>query len=107
MRSNDGGVWLKYIYNYNGDEREELVYDENGKLNMKFVYKLDDKGNAIAEFEPDVLKIYGDKRYTIKYEAYDNHGNWTKAVRTEIVTENGKDVLRPAYINYRTITYYK
>lgn len=109
MIRNNGKLWLRYVYNYKGNEMEELVYDENGKLNQKYLSVLDDKGNEIENISFDVLKIRnnGDEKYVIKYDSFDEKGNWTKRTRLKVVTENGKQILKPYYSTYRTFTYYQ
>lgn len=104
---NDGSPSTKTVYKYNGSEVEMTVFGENGKLNQKYVYKLDDKGNHIEEFDADVLSFYGDRKTTISYDEFDDHGNWTKATKTLVTIKDGKEIRKSTWITYRTITYYK
>ncbi len=105
---NDGAPWLTYIYNYKGNQMEELVMDENGKLNQKYLSTLDDKGNEIERTDFDVLgNQTGDSKYSVKYESFDEKGNWTKKVTSELSDENGKQIYKPSSIDYRTIVYYQ
>jgi hypothetical protein len=87
---------------------EKLVYSENGKLNQKYLSTLDDKGNEIERTNFDVLGLErdGDTKYSIKYDSFDEQGNWTKKTTSKLVTENGKRVYKLWNIYYRTITYY-
>jgi hypothetical protein len=105
---NNGEKGMRYVTNYQGSQMEELVYDDKGELNMKFLYKLDEKGNKIERTDVDVLKIRGgvDTHYTIRYESFDDHGNWTKKVNAKLVNEGGKQVYKDWYVTYRTISYY-
>jgi hypothetical protein len=104
---NNGSKGMRYVTNYQGNQKEELVYDNDGKLNMKFLYKLDDNGNEIERTFADVLGVgRGDQHYVIKYEAFDERGNWTKSLTSKLVEEAGKKVYKDWYVTYRTITYY-
>jgi hypothetical protein len=105
---NNGEKGMRYVTNYQGDLMEELVYDDKGELNMKFLYKLDGKGNEIARAEVDVLKIYGgvDEHYSLRYESFDEHGNWTKKITAKLVNEGGKQTYKDWYVTYRSIKYY-
>lgn len=104
---NNGVNGMRYVYNYDGNTLEQLVYDEKGKLNMKWLSKLDDKGNEIETIYLDVLKIHGfDETYSITYDAFDGNGNWTKKTTSKMVTEDGMQVYKPWYVTYRTITFH-
>lgn len=47
---------------------------------MKHTSEVDEKGNEISRTDYDVLKNgTGDEKYSIIYEAFDDHGNWTKS----------------------------
>ena len=104
---NDGTPSTKTIYKYNGSEVETTVFSEDGKLNQKYVYKLDEKGNHVEEFDADVLNFYGDRKTSISYDEFDDHGNWTKATKTLVTIKDGKEIRKSTWITYRTITYYK
>jgi hypothetical protein len=98
---------MRYVTIFKGDQHEELVYDEEGKLNMKFVYRLDKNGDAVERTDVDVLGMRGrDEHYLIKYESYDSNGNWTKKVTSKLVTEAGKQIAKDWYVTYRTVSYY-
>jgi hypothetical protein len=99
---NDGTDWLKAFFKYKGNQTEEIAYDEWGRVNRHTISTLDEKGNVIEEID-----VADDKRkYVIKYEAFDKHGNWTKNTLSEVATINGKQVSKPLYKHYRTTTYY-
>jgi hypothetical protein len=99
---------MTYVYNYKGNQVEELVYDENGKLNQKYLSILDDKGNEIENFHFDAFGNPNEikSKYKIKYDSFDEKGNWTKKTTSKLVVENGKEVYKPLYVDYQTITYY-
>lgn len=105
---NNGVLWIRYVYNYKGNTLEELVYSEDGKLNQKYLSILDDKGNEVERTNFNVLGIQrdGDSKYTIKYDSFDEKGNWTKKTTSKLVTENGKQIYKLWNIKYRTIVYY-
>jgi hypothetical protein len=99
-----GKVWLRYVYKYNGNQKEKLVYSEDGKLNQHYLYTLDDKGNEIAEtyFNSD-----GSLRFKelFTYE-FDAKGNWTKRTTSRLVMKDGREQTEPYSVYFRTITYY-
>ena len=100
----NGNVWMRYVYKYNGSQKEELVYSEDGSLNQRYLSTLDDKGNEVEKtsFEPDgSIRT----RESYKYE-FDSKGNWTKRTTSKVVTKDGRQQLEPYSVYYRTITYY-
>ncbi len=109
MLHNDGTKGMRYVYNYKGNQLEELVYSDNGKLNQKYISFLDDKGNEIERTNVDVFQSQtdDDKKYSIKYDSFDEKGNWTKKTTSKLVMENGRQIYKPSSVDYRTITYYQ
>jgi hypothetical protein len=105
---NNGVMWIRYVYNHKDNKVEKLVYSENGKLNQKYLSVLDDKGNEVERTNFNVLGLDrdGDTKYSIKYDSFDEQGNWTKKTTSKLVTENGKQVYKLWNIYYRTIVYY-
>lgn len=105
---NNGVLWIRYVYNHKDNQVEELVYSEDGKLNQKYLSILDDKGNEVERINFNVLGIQrdGDSKYSIKYDSFDEQGNWTKKTTSKLVSENGKQIYKLWNIYYRTITYY-
>lgn len=100
------GMWMRYTYEYSPGERRELVYDKNGALNQKYIYRLDAKGNELemTSYDTGSGEIEGKEKYT--YVNFDPQGNWTKRIEYEANAETGmKFRLREA--KYRTITNYK
>jgi hypothetical protein len=99
---------MKYVYNYTGNEKTELVYSEDGKLNQKYVYKLDERGNPLTYVTYDAFgdlnKVESTYRY--RYDKFDEKGNWLQRTQFKIVSENGVEKEKPWQIEYRTITYY-
>ncbi len=53
----NGNVWMTYAYQYSDNKLTELVYSEDGKLNQKYVYENDEKGNPISYYIFDALRI--------------------------------------------------
>lgn len=105
---NDGDLWMTYAYEYQGDVKTQLVYSQNGKLNQKYGYKLDSKGNPIEYFRYDAFKDPEkiDRSYRYRYDSFDSQGNWTKRTRFEMVKERSVELEVPNLIEYRTISYY-
>lgn len=103
LQSN-GAVWLRYVYKYTGNQKEELVYGKDGSLNHRYLYTLDDKDNKVEQtyFQPDG-SIRAKQSFT--YE-FDSKGNWTKRTTSHAVTKDGRQQLVPYNFHFRTITYY-
>lgn len=100
-----GRLWLRYVYKFEGDKKEELVYSEDGSLNQRYVSMLDSKGNEIEQISYDVKTGSIESRYSYAYE-FDSQGNWTKRTTSKWITKDGKEQFAPYYVTYRTITYY-
>jgi len=103
FRSN-GDFMDRHVYKYEDNQKEELVYLENGTLTRRFFYILDDKGNQIesTDFDADG-KVLAKISYTYEYDA---NGNWTKRTSSR---KEGSETLRkldPGNVLVRTITYY-
>jgi len=103
FRSNGDFMW-RHVYKYNGNQKEEFVYLENGTLSRRELSILDDKGNEIetTDFDSDG-KVTAKISYTYEYDA---NGNWTKRTSTR---KGGNETLMrldPGNIQIRTITYY-
>lgn len=105
MFMNDGEPGMRYVYEYSGNEKEELAYTEDGTLNQKYVSVLDSKGNEIEWRVYDVKDGSIRYKYLYTYE-FDATGNWLKRSSQKEVVRNGERRLEPGSINYRTITYY-
>lgn len=104
--SNSGKLWLRYVYHYKGaNERETLVYSEDGSLNQKYLATLDTRGNEIEESSFNTKTGAVDNKYAYTYE-FDRQGNWTKQTTSKWGTKDGKTRFLPYSITYRTITYY-
>ena len=103
LQSN-GDVWMRYVYKYTGNQKEELVYSEDGKLNQRYLYTFDDKGNKVDQtfFESDG-SIRGKQAYTYEFDA---KGNWTKRTTSRMLTKDATGQLQPYSVHFRTITYY-
>lgn len=101
---NDGLPWLRYVYSFKGNEKTELIYSENGKLNQKYISVIDENGNEIEKTDYDVAAgVYGDRKYSYAYE-FDPHGNWVKKTTFKVIAGSDKPI--PCYITYRKIIYY-
>lgn len=102
---NDGKLWMRYVYKYSGNQKEELVYSANGSLNQHYLAVLDEQGNEIEEtiFEGRDGKIRRKNSYAYEFDA---KGNWTKRTSSKWVTKDGRSFYEPANVDYRTFTYY-
>lgn len=109
MFDNSGVKGMRYVYNYNGRQTEELVYTDDGTLNQKYLITLDDKGNEIESvyFDVSPQKLGKDTKYVYKYDSFDKEGNWTRRTASELESENGKQNYKLISTTYRTITYYQ
>lgn len=106
--SNDGQLWLRYVYKYSGNaanQREELVYAANGSLNQRYLSILDDKGNKVEQTSFETRDGSVRDKYSYTYEI-DDKGNWIKRTTSKWLTKDGKSYSTPSYVDYRTITYY-
>ncbi|MFL6209823.1 MAG: hypothetical protein ACJ74W_13285 [Pyrinomonadaceae bacterium] len=102
---NSGKLWLRYVYKYDGNKREELVYSEDGSLNQRYMYTLDDKGHEIEETAYEAKDGSIRDKYSYAYE-FDAQGNWIKRTTSKWVTKGGQASYQPAWVDYRMITYY-
>lgn len=107
MVLNNGRKGMRYVYKHSPSQVEELVYSDDGKLNQRYISRLDVNGNEIERTNFGVVnfELYGDRRYKLSYE-FDAVGNWIKKVTLKEAKENGVTSWQPDHISYRTITYY-
>ena len=108
LYASNGKIITRTTYEYKDNQYEQSVYTADGKLNQKYIYKIDKYGQILERFDFDILpnKPYGDKKYSYVYE-FDKKGNWIKKTTSKEVTKNGKTFFKPLYVYYRTITYYE
>jgi YD repeat-containing protein len=110
LYGSNGKLWTKYVYNYKGNQKETLAYDEEGtinpkhSLNQKHVATLDARGNEVEESYYDVSKNTVDEKYSYTYE-FDARGNWIKRTTSKWVKKDGKEYFEPYSVTYRTINY--
>ena len=102
---NDGSLGWRYVYNYKDNTIEELSYDPTDKLSSKYMTILDDKGLGRERTEINLKDDSIRSKYSYTYE-FDSHGNWIKQTTSTWTTKNGAGEFKPAYVTYRTITYY-
>lgn len=100
----NGDLTTKDVYKYSGNSVEELVYAEDGSLNQRYLSILDKDGNEIERTSFDQDGSIREK-YKLAYE-FDAHGNWIKRITSKPVTKDGGSDYAPAYVDYRTISYY-
>ncbi len=103
----NGEKWMRYVYNYHGNQMEELAFGDNGKLNQKYITVFDTKGYEIEWRMIAVINLPSpDRNYLIRNETFDKEGNWTKRTFLKLVTDNGTINHEPGWTEYRTIAYY-
>ena len=87
-----------------GPEMSKQVY-ESVRKGMHALSTLDEKGNQIEETSFETRDGSIRDKYSRTYE-FDARGNWIKRTTSKWVTKDGKSYYAPAYVDYRTITYY-
>lgn len=106
MVLNTGVKGMRYNYNRSNIRMEKLAYS-NDKLNQKYITVFDSKGYEIEWHVIAVINLpKPDTKYIIKNVSFDKQGNWTKRIYSEVAIANGKEVAKPDWAEYRTITYY-
>ncbi len=108
MFYSSGEKGMRYVYNHTGNRLEKLAYDDKDKLNQKYITVFDGKGYEIEWYKIAVINLPApDKKHIIKNESFDKQGNWTKRTFSKLEVENGKEIYKPGWAEYRIITYYK
>ena len=100
----NGDILERYVYKYERNQKEELVYSENGSLVRRHLYILDDKGTVIerTDFDADgSVRLKGSYTYE-----FDSNGNWTKRTNSWNVVSDMLRRFQPPSVHLRTITYY-
>jgi len=84
-------------------------YFDGGRAFRRIVANLDDKGNEIklTNFEPDGGKWQEQSPFDIKYDTYDQEGNWTQRSSSRCYGLGEKCKKFPEYVEYRSIEYYQ
>lgn len=101
---NNGELWLRTVYKYAPNQKEQLDYSEDGRLGQRVLYKLDAKGNEVQE---TVFNSEGKPRYKTSYAyEFDLKGNWTRRTKKTVEIIDGRERPLPATVDTRTITYY-
>ena len=72
---------MRYVYRHSPKRLEELVDNDDGKLNQRYLSTLDDSGNGFDQISVgrDNFSLYGDRKYSSAYE-FDSAGNWIKRI---------------------------
>lgn len=104
-RSN-GVLLSREVFSYNGDTVESTTYYGSGKATSRTIAEYDKDGNLIEKSRPDPDGAYATSVYRYKYDAFDAHGNWTRATVTGKAGQyrGGQKDFQQTEI--RTITYY-
>lgn len=101
---NNGEVWTHRVYNYKGNQREELEYDQRGSEMSQTIEILDKDGNVIERDLMDENRKISSRE--INTYQFDSQGNWIVKKTFEPKKVKGKTVLKPLWTSYRTTTYY-
>jgi len=101
LRSDDS-TYLKYVFSYNGNRREEIVNFDKGLTLEKKVSILDQRGNVLEVLHRDPSDNSLHYKETYSYLKFDPHGNWIERVESQ--TGGSKPV--NSIIVSRTITYH-
>jgi hypothetical protein len=105
MYQNNGELWVRNVYNYKGNQREELHYDRDGSETSQTIEILDKNGNVIERHLMDADGKIGSKE--INTYTFDSQGNWIVKKTFEPKKVKGKTVMKLLWTSYRTITYYQ
>ncbi len=101
---NNGELWLRTVYKYLRNQKEQLDYSEDGRVGQRVLYKLDAKGNVVEE---TVFNSEGKPRYKTTYAyKFDSKGNWTTRTGVRVEITNGRQSPLPTAVDSRAITYY-
>ena len=101
---NNGALWMRTVYKYKANEKEQLEYSDDGSPGQRIVYILDNKGNEVEE---KVFNEKGEARYKITYTyEFDSNGNWTKRTAKHVEITEGGELAMPTTVYFRTITYH-
>ena len=101
---NNGKIEYRSVYEYKDDRKAIATYEDKESPVDVIVLEVDSGGNEVGFVALDGA---GNPHYPTKYTyEFDPAGNWIvqKQFKSDIV--NGKNILIPQMITYRTITYY-
>lgn len=101
---NNGELWQRTTYIYEGNHRTEREFDRDGNEFTKTTYLLDASGNELE------LLMHADEneppeKYLKKYE-FDSLGNWIVERTYEETVARKRKIVKLAWTSYRTITYH-
>lgn len=104
LLNNGGELWIRYVYSYKGNRKEEFAYSKDGSLNQHYLYTLDAQGNPTEEIVFDVNDGSIKAKDSYSYEL-DGKGNWIKRTESNWASKTGR--YEPYSVYYRTISYYQ
>lgn len=105
LYQNNGEVWTHKVYNYKGNQREDIGYDQRGSEMSQTIEILDKDGNVIERNFMDADGKVSSKN--IQTYEFDSQGNWIVEKTFEQKKVKGKAVQKLLWTSYRTITYYQ
>jgi len=100
----DGSMQLRTMHFFDLNERlfESKSYNANRILASWNITSYDDNGNESISKKADGSLVH---KSVYNYE-FDFAGNWVKKNISVLIMKNGKSVLKPYAVMYRTITYH-
>ena len=102
--TNNGELWSRTTWTYNGNQRDERDYGNDGQEWGHTLETLDNKGNVLERRLYNGPNSISDIEVN-QYE-FDANGNWIVTKTYDSKKVRGKTVLKPLWTTYRTITYY-
>jgi hypothetical protein len=101
---NNGKIAYRTVYEYKGNRMAIATYENKEWPVDVIVLEMDSAGNEVGFVALDGA---GTPHYPTKYTyEFDAAGNWIVQKQYKSDTVNGKNVLIPRMVTYRTITYY-
>jgi hypothetical protein len=105
LHGSSGEVVQRIVHKVKGNQKETSYHSEDGSLDRKYSYTLDDKGHEIEEIGYETKDGSVRYKYSYAYE-FDAQGNWVKRTASKWVTKDGKSQSGPYSVTYRTLSYY-
>lgn len=104
----NGALFRRVVYRFVGNTKVTEYFDGGTRAFRRVVAVLDEKGNEIkvTSFEPEGRKWREELQLDIKYDSYDQNGNWTQRSTSRWYGIDGQGKSFPEYVEYRIIEYY-
>lgn len=104
----NGTVFRRATYRFLNSTKITEYFDGGARPFSRIIANLDDKGNEIkvTSFEPEGRKWREEATFDIKYDSFDEKGNWTQRSTSRWYGVESQGKMFPEHIEYRNITYY-